>query len=358
MFWQSLSLGARGRSGGSVVRRARRLLVLVVLTAATLGLTVPGQASATFSWDTCEGANTWVLKQLTVTPDPIMGSGAALPFRWELTYDAATNAITKTEFAIGAPTDAASAIGLLLRYPVAGNVVGSATYAVTPSGLPVAAGNYGTPGVTADGVTAQWSLAVLRELNAAALGSVEVTLEKKVFGVWVEIPGVDIHSVQDLSFLTAGDYYMKTALRDPNNVALMCVGMYFTNGPGATAPFVLRAATLPFSGFFSPVDNRPTVNTVKGGSSVPVKFSLGGNLGLNVFAAGSPYSEKTSCSSGTGLDEIEQTATAGSSGLQYDAISDTYTYVWKTDRSWAKTCRTLHVKLSDGTDHAAMFRFR
>ncbi len=75
-------------------------------------------------------------------------------------------------------------------------------------------------------------------------------------------------------------------------------------------------------------------------------------------AAGSPYSEKTSCSSGTGLDEIEQTATAGSSGLQYDAISDTYTYVWKTDRSWANTCRTLHVKLSDGTDHAAMFRFR
>ena len=45
------------------------------------------------------------------------------------------------------------------------------------------------------------------------------------------------------------------------------------------------------------------------------------------------------------------------SGLQYDAGSDTYSFVWKTDKSWAGSCRQLHVKLLDGTNHIAEFHF-
>ena len=41
----------------------------------------------------------------------------------------------------------------------------------------------------------------------------------------------------------------------------------------------------PFTGFFSPVDNLPTVNVAKAGSTIPVKFSLGGNRGLGILAA-------------------------------------------------------------------------
>jgi len=41
-----------------------------------------------------------------------------------------------------------------------------------------------------------------------------------------------------------------------------------------------------FSGFFQPVDNLPTLNLVKAGSAIPVKFSLGGNKALSIFAAG------------------------------------------------------------------------
>jgi hypothetical protein len=51
-------------------------------------------------------------------------------------------------------------------------------------------------------------------------------------------------------------------------------------------------------------------------------------------------------------------STAGSSGLQYDAASDTYTWVWKTDKSWAGTCRTLTVALNDNTEQTALFTFR
>jgi hypothetical protein len=57
------------------------------------------------------------------------------------------------------------------------------------------------------------------------------------------------------------------------------------------------------------------------------------------------------------MDDIEQTVTAGGSSLSYDAGTGTYTYVWKTDKTWANTCRRLTVRLSDGTDHWADFRF-
>ena len=45
-----------------------------------------------------------------------------------------------------------------------------------------------------------------------------------------------------------------------------------------------------FSGFFQPVDNLPTLNAVKAGQAIPVKFSLNGDQGLSIFAAGYPRS--------------------------------------------------------------------
>jgi hypothetical protein len=45
-----------------------------------------------------------------------------------------------------------------------------------------------------------------------------------------------------------------------------------------------------FSSFFPPVDNPPTVNMAKAGRAVPVRFSLGGDQGLDILAAGSPTS--------------------------------------------------------------------
>src|SRR6266540_3231667 len=50
--------------------------------------------------------------------------------------------------------------------------------------------------------------------------------------------------------------------------------------------------------------------------------------------------------------------TAGGSSLSYDAESDTYTYVWKTEKSWAGTCRQLIVRLNDGSERVAFFKFK
>jgi hypothetical protein len=111
-----------------------------------------------------------------------------------------------------------------------------------------------------------------------------------------------------------------------------------------------------FDGFYRPVDNLPTLNTVKAGQSIPVKFSLAGNQGLNIFASGSPASKVAACDASSGTDAIEETVTAGNSSLSYDATADQYNYVWKTEKAWAGTCRQLQVKLADGTTHAANFK--
>ncbi len=118
----------------------------------------------------------------------------------------------------------------------------------------------------------------------------------------------------------------------------------------------------PFSGFLQPVDNAgsgpvPVVNTAKAGSAIPVKFRLGGNQGLAIFPGGTPVSKPMNCDGSATADPVEQTVTAGSSSLQYDATTDTYTYVWKTEKRWAATCRVLFVTLNDGTEYPAYFRF-
>jgi hypothetical protein len=113
-----------------------------------------------------------------------------------------------------------------------------------------------------------------------------------------------------------------------------------------------------WSGFFQPIDNLPTVNSVKAGQAIPVKFSLGGDYGLNIFAQGYPKSQQVACDSGAPIDDIEQTVTAGSSSLSYDPTTGQYNYTWKTDKSWAGSCRLLVVRLSDGTEHTASFTFK
>jgi hypothetical protein len=113
-----------------------------------------------------------------------------------------------------------------------------------------------------------------------------------------------------------------------------------------------------FRGFFQPVDNLPVINSVKAGSAVPVKFSLGGNYGLNIFATGNPKSGPITCGVADAITNLETTLTAGSSSLSYDAGSNTYHYVWKTDKAWAGTCRQLVVGLADGSLHRANFKFK
>ena len=130
------------------------------------------------------------------------------------------------------------------------------------------------------------------------------------------------------------------------------------NQDSATVTYTVKRLYT-WTGFLQPVDNLPTLNTVNAGQAIPVKFRLGGDFGLNIFASGYPKVQTVACpgSSGSGSSPIEETVSADNSSLQYDPTTQTYTYVWKTDKAWAGTCRQLIVRLIDGTEHIALFQF-
>ncbi len=109
----------------------------------------------------------------------------------------------------------------------------------------------------------------------------------------------------------------------------------------------------PFSGFRPPVEPAPAFNAAKAGRTVPVKFSLGGDRGPDIFASG-PTVTPISCADGTPTGP----GVAATGSLRYDPVADQYVYTWRTDRSWAGTCQQLSFTLVDGTSHEALFDFR
>jgi hypothetical protein len=129
-----------------------------------------------------------------------------------------------------------------------------------------------------------------------------------------------------------------------------------TAGYAPAADTVQITVRYNYAGFLQPVDNPRVVNTAKAGAAIPVRFSLAGDQGLTIFAAGSPAALAITCPKGK-TDAIEETVSATTSGLAYEASSARYVYTWKPDASWANSCRSLVVTLKDGTQHTAWFKF-
>jgi extracellular elastinolytic metalloproteinase len=102
------------------------------------------------------------------------------------------------------------------------------------------------------------------------------------------------------------------------------------------------------------------LNVVEAGDAAPIQFNLGGDRGLDVLRdAHSPASQQISCDT---LEPVQYaptfpTQTTGNRGLTYSKGNDRYQYNWKTDESWAGTCRQLIITLDDGTQHRASFSF-
>ena len=110
-----------------------------------------------------------------------------------------------------------------------------------------------------------------------------------------------------------------------------------------------------FTGFFSPINNLPAINDANAGSTVPIKFSLSGFRGLNLFATGYPATQAMTSCGGALTGPVVPIALRMHSA--YDPPLDQYKYVWKTDRNW-RGCRQLIVRFKDGTEKRANFRFQ
>jgi hypothetical protein len=132
-------------------------------------------------------------------------------------------------------------------------------------------------------------------------------------------------------------------------------------GNYSLTPLVLSANILPWTtaGFFAPVDMGGVYNTVKGGSTVPLKFEL--------FAGGTELTDPASsvksltyatvnCDGSAPTDDIETVATGGTS-LRYDSTSGQFIYNWKTPTGAGK-CYRVTVTAQDGTAITAYFKMK
>ena len=112
-------------------------------------------------------------------------------------------------------------------------------------------------------------------------------------------------------------------------------------------PVLVGADLLAYDfGGFEPPASASGLTSIRAGQALPVRFSLGGDRGLAVLF-GDPRFQRTDCSSGSPIGA--PTAAVAAEPFAYSALTDTYKYVWKTEKSWVGWCGTLTVVLADGT---------
>ncbi|HEX5081206.1 MAG TPA: PxKF domain-containing protein [Blastocatellia bacterium] len=128
-------------------------------------------------------------------------------------------------------------------------------------------------------------------------------------------------------------------------------------GEGGTAgEYFLGAGVPAFSGFFPPLDR----DRYEAGYTIPVKFSFGCDLGLDILATGSPASRRINCPAGScaptvGIGPFEPTESVGG-GLRL--TDGRYHYNWKTKKEWAGSCRELELIFKDGRRFTTVVRFK
>jgi len=116
-----------------------------------------------------------------------------------------------------------------------------------------------------------------------------------------------------------------------------------------------------FEGFFSPIENIPTVNKAKAGQAIPVKWRITDKNGQPIYDPASfisitSYSVNCATFAGDPINSLEESA-AGSSGLQYIG-NGWWQFNWKTSTAYKGQCRTMKLTLDDKSEHTASFSFK
>lgn len=125
----------------------------------------------------------------------------------------------------------------------------------------------------------------------------------------------------------------------------------------ATRTYTVRLLEL--SGFFSPVDMGSTVNTVKAGSTVPLKFNVldeGVQQTSTALVAGFTTA-KVACTSLGVLEDALELVTTGGTALRYDATGSQFIQNWQTPKT-AGICYQAMANFVDGQSVTANFRLK
>ncbi len=128
------------------------------------------------------------------------------------------------------------------------------------------------------------------------------------------------------------------------------------NTATATRSYTVLAWTL--RGFYQPVDMGNVYNTVKGGSTVPLKFEVfsGGTELTSASVVTSFTQQKVSCTPDT-KDPIEEIASTGGTSLRYDGTGGQFIQNWQTPRQ-AGACYRVTMTAQDGSPLIALFKLK
>lgn len=120
------------------------------------------------------------------------------------------------------------------------------------------------------------------------------------------------------------------------------------------------------SGFFQPVDmssgSTAVLNTVKGGSTVPLKFRIfaGATEQTSTTAVLSIMALKVTCTNGAIEDQVEETVTTtGGTALRYDTTDGQFIDNWKTPKGTAAgVCYRVTMTAADNSQIWALFKLK
>jgi hypothetical protein len=111
-------------------------------------------------------------------------------------------------------------------------------------------------------------------------------------------------------------------------------------------------------GFYRPVDT-DKVNTVKAGSTVPLKFNVFKGDERLTSGIGATFSaKKVVCGGTVAEDAIEEFTTTGKTELRYDADGQQWVQNWATPKSGAGSCFVVTMKTADGSTIKADFKLK
>jgi hypothetical protein len=127
-------------------------------------------------------------------------------------------------------------------------------------------------------------------------------------------------------------------------------------GRTATASRTYTVNPWTLSGFYQPVDMNGVYNTVKGGSTVPLKFeAFAGSAELtDTSQVQSLSAVKITCTGGP-TDDIEVLSPTGGTSLRYDTVAGQFIYNWQTPKP-AGICYRVTMTTQDLTTLVALFK--
>jgi hypothetical protein len=122
----------------------------------------------------------------------------------------------------------------------------------------------------------------------------------------------------------------------------------------STMTYTVKAWTL--DGFYRPVD-MGLLNTVKAGSTVPLKFNVfKGDQRLTSYIGATFSAKQVTCTGGAVQDAVEQFSTTGKTELRYDSTGQQWIQNWATPKSGAGSCYKVTMTTADGSPLSALFK--